>query len=169
MVCIQVNLWYPISTAGDLWLNGFSLCCSFFKTQLDVTFTVYSFIVLKCSWCLILGWFQIYCVMIWYLHTLWNDHHMSNSHLSSFTVVIILLIIFLTLCIPCSCLPYYRTGGLSLLIPLSYFVHSLHPSLLSTTQFSSVSEFVFTLFCFLDSIYKWDHVEFVFFCLIWFA
>ena len=44
---------------------------------------------LKYSLCTILCWFQTYCLMIWLLHTLWNDHHNnSGNHLSPLKVVI---------------------------------------------------------------------------------
>ena len=72
--------------------------------------------------------FQVYCVVIWHLHPLWNDHHSNSSnHLSSYEVIQILSTIFLMLYIPSWWLIHFLTESLCLLIPCIYFALSHLP------------------------------------------
>ena len=109
--------------------------------------------------------------MVWHLHTSWNDHHdKSTNPLSPYKVITISLTIFLMLYITSPWLIYFITGGLYLLIPLTYFV-SLTPLPSGNHPFFSVFMSLFSfcfvcLFCFLDSTYKWDHRVFIFVRLI---
>ena len=101
--------------------------------------------LLKNNWHTILYSFQVYNIVIWYLHTLWNGQHNKPSYYLSpykvdtvlLTVLLYILLyyIYITIYItilykhipyvlPYSpCLIYVITGRLYLLIPFNYFMH----------------------------------------------
>ena len=104
----------------------------------------------------------MYYIEIWHLHTLWNDHHGKASNcLSSHKIVTILLTILLMLYITSLWLIYFITGSL-------YLFHIFCPphfSPLWQPPFCSLYLWVcfnFVLFCFLDSTYTRDPMEFSF-------
>ena len=81
--------------------------------------------------------FQVYCFVIWYLHTLCEYHHNKSSiHLLPYKVIPILLTIFLMLyCIPVAC---SVIGALHLLIPFIYFGPCSAPLPPATTHLVSI-------------------------------
>ena len=102
------------------------------------------FSLLKCSWRSTLCQFQVYYMVIWHLHTLWNDHHnKSSKHLSPYEVITLVLTAFLMLYITSPWLTYFITGGLSLLIPFTYFPQHPPPILCIYESFCFVSCFRF--------------------------
>ena len=114
----------------------------------------------------------MYYIVIWHLHTLWNDHHdnKSSNHLVPYKVITVLLTIFLMLYMTSPWLIYYVTGGLYLLIPFIYFAHSPQPPPFWQPPICSLYLWIYfhivSSFCFLDSTYKWDHAVFLFLWLI---
>ena len=88
------------------------------------------FFCLKYSWLPVLFWLQVCYLIIWHLHTLWNDHHhgKSHNHLSPYKVIMIKLLLttFLMLYITSGWLIYYITRGLYLSIPFTYFSQPAH-------------------------------------------
>lgn len=124
------------------------------------------FFCLKYSWLPVLFWLQMCYLIIWHLHTLWNDHHhgKSHNHLSPYNVIIIKLLLttflmllttFLMLYITSGWLIYYITRGLYLSISFTYFSQPPHCTplhLLVTTNFFfsvSMSMFLFCSVCFI--------------------
>ena len=95
-------------------------------------------------------------IVIWHLYTLEIDHYdESSNNQSPYKIITILLTILSGLYITSPWLIYFITGSLYLWIPFTYFDV---PSPLATTSFSvSISLYLFCLFCFLDSTYKWNH------------
>ena len=78
-------------------------------------------------------------VIIWHLHTLWNDHHDKYSnHLSPYEFIIISLTIFLVMYITFLWLIYFITRGL-FLIPFTCLTFPTQPPLLATIHLFSVS------------------------------
>ena len=112
-----------------------------------------------------------------HLLPLWNGHHTEcRDHLSPYTVVTVLWTIFHMWCVTLLWLFHYVTsisGCLYHSIPFTYVAQPPAPLPLATTRLFCVSRsllsFCFVLFCFLDSIYKWNHVVFVFFWLSLFS
>ena len=98
-----------------------------------------------------------------------HTHTHTHTLISPYSYYKILSI--LVLCIIFLWLIYFITGSLYLLMPFTYLVSFPTPSLLETTSLfsGSMSLFVFYLFCFLDSIYKWRPTVFVFLCLTYFT
>ena len=85
------------------------------------------FFKLKYSWHIILCLFQVYYIVIWHLHTLWNDHHdKSNYHLSPYEVIYIIIdhIPYTSLWVI-----YFLTRRLYFLIPFTYFAQPHSPPL----------------------------------------
>ena len=115
--------------------------------------TFVQFLKLKYSWCTILREFQVYYIVTWHLHALWNDdHNKSSNHLSLYKVITILLTVFLMLYITSLWLIYFVTGGLYFFIPFTYFTPP-PLSLLATTLLFSVSVSLFS-FCFVRFVYQ---------------
>ena len=105
---------------------------------------------LKYSCCTILLVFQVYYIMIWYLHTLWSVHHdKSSSHLSPCKVITVILTTFLMLCIITVylCDVYYITGCVDLLISFSCFLSPTQSPLpLGNDPFFSVFVLFYSFF-----------------------
>ena len=70
---------------------------------------------------------------------------------------------------------YFLTGGLYLLIPFMYYVHSIpfhfsnHLFVLCFYKSVFILCCFLCLFCFLVSSYKWDHMVFVFYFVTYFT
>ena len=104
-------------------------------------------------------------MVIWHLYTLLNHSHKSDTHLSLYKVITVLLTIFFMLYITSPRLIYFITGGLYLLISLHPFCpYTVSP--LTTAYSLHVSVFHFALFWFWESTYEWHNVLFVFLWLI---
>ena len=88
----------------QVYVNNWSLLLQSFYSLLPLFFvSLYYldlFLKILICWHTILYYFQVFYVVIWHLHTLWNDHHSkSSNHLSSYKVITMLLNVFLMLCI----------------------------------------------------------------------
>ena len=93
---------------------------------------------------------------MWHLNALQKGHHdKSSKHLCSYKVTTKLLIIFFMQYITSLWFLYFITGSLYLLIPLTYFapIPQLSWGILLCTY-----EYVFILFCFLGSTYRWREI-----------
>ena len=112
----------------------------------------------------------MYIIVIQHLNSLWDDHHNQFSyHLSPFKVITILLTVFPILY---STSPWLIYNWNFVFLNLFYlFPSSPHSPLSWQSPVWFLYLWIFSvlfvhLFCFLDSIYKWNHMVFVFLWLI---
>ena len=110
----------------------------------------------------------MYYIVIWHLDILWNDHHNeSSNHLSPYKVFTIPLTILLMwyITLPMAYLFYNWRFVPFNPLHLFHLLKSLPPSnhLFALCIYESVSVLLqsFIIF-FLDSIYKWDCILFIF-------
>ena len=84
-------------------------------------------------------------VIIWHLHTLWNDHHDNYSnHLFLYEFIIVSLTIFFVMYITFPWLIYFVTRGLFFLIPFTCLTFPTQLPLLGTIHLFSVSLSLFS-------------------------
>ena len=115
-----------------------------------------------------------YNIVIWHLHTLWNDHHdkMITTIFSiqnyRNTIDYIYYVVHYVLCFTCYNWNFVPFNSLHQFLPpspSSPLVTTIFLNLWVSFSFVMFSQ----LFVFLDCAYKWNHVIFVFLCLAYFT